>query len=487
MFWYCATVIAVIASVGWRLSDGASAADSADAKSSLKRESFDRDPQWEGWNNQIVPKPRLVTQDFGYSATRFSTARAGEVGGTIQRSTVPAYFAARVPARTLGEPFSASGTFALTRTGGSSGLFFGLFNSDQPGGGGRPVNSIGMDFDGERHGARLAVRMINSVNKSCGTFITPFVPGKYRPTPIRNDGTRYTWKLVYDSAANHGDGQLSFVLTSNLKIPEPFEGKTFVVDLPPGFKKENAAFDRFGLLNGMKTGHAMSIYFGDLMMDGKPLDASNGSQWSGQNNRAELHESAVLGAHHFGFSANTNFAGGQPGEVGGDLWRSGPYAYYADKVGPLSLDHPMHAAGRVVLKVGAPDSDMYIGFFDARNKDKPPAANGNFLGVHVGGPTRVGHYFCPAYASARGMIGRAKSGPILTPGKPSSWSLDYDPAAHDGNGSVVVKLGDESVTLDLSRAARSEGAHFDHFGLFTSDIGGQLVRIYFDDLEYTVK
>lgn len=488
MFCRCAIFLAALAGFGWSLADRAAAADSPDAKASLKQESFDHDPHWDGWNNQIVPsKPRIAIQDFGYSATAFSTDHKSEVGGTVQRSATPAYFAMRMPTRTLNEPFSASGTFALTRSTASSGVFFGMFNSDQPVGGGRAINSIGMDFDGERQGGRLAVRMINGVNKSCGTFITPFIPGKYRPTPIRNDGTRYTWKLTYDPAANHADGQFSFVLTSNLAKPEQFEGKPFAVDLPPGFKKENATFDRLGLLNGTKTGGTMSIYFGDLTLDGKPLDPSNQSEWIGQNNRGQVHDSVVIGAHHFGFSETTNFAGGAPGEVGGDMWRSGKYAYYADKIEPLSLDHPLHAAGRVVLKVGAPDSDMFIGFFDGSVKDKPPVSTGNFLGIHVGGPTRIGHYFAPAYTTAKGTVGRVKTAPILTPGKPMNWSLDYNPAADGGQGSIVVKLGDESVSLSLRREARSEGTHFDHFGLFTSDIGGQLVRIYFDDLEYTAK
>jgi hypothetical protein len=466
----------------------ASAADPPQAKSGLKQESFDHDPHWDGWNNQIVPsKPRIATQDFGYSASAFSTDHKGELGGTVQRSATPAYFAMRMPTRTLDDPFTASGTFALTRSSASSGVFFGLFNSDQPVGGGRPVNSIGLDFDGEKAGARLSVRMNNSVNKACGIFITPFVPGKYRPTPIRNDGTRYTWKLSYDPAANHGDGQFNFIINSNSNQPEKFEGKSFVVDLPPGFKKENATFDRFGMLDGTKTGGVMSIYFGNPMLDGKPLDPSKDSEWVGQNNRGQLHESVVAGQHHFGYSETTNFAGGAPGEVGGDLWRAGKYAYYADKVDPLSLDHPLHAAGRVILKVGAPDSDMFIGFFDGSIKDNTPAAVGSFLGVHVGGPTRIGHYFAPACATSKGTIGRVKAAPILTPGKPLHWSLDYDPAADDGRGSILVKLADESVTLNLSPQARSEGAHFDHFGLLTSNIGGQLVRVYFDDLEYTAK
>lgn len=482
----CGIIVVAVACASYS-ANLALAADAPESNSGIKHESFDHDPHWDGLNNRILASTgRIATQDFGYSATAHSTDQPGELGGSVQRSTTPAYFAKRVPPRTLNDGFTASGTFALTHSTASSGVFFGLFNSEQQGGGGRPVNSIGMDFDGEHHGGRLSVRMINGNNRSCGTFITPFIPGKFRPTPIRNDGTRYTWKLAYDPAANHGGGQFTFVLTSNSAKPEEFEGKTFSVDLPPDFKKENATFDRFGLLDGMKGGGTMSIYFGNLKLDDKPLDPSEQSEWVGQNNRAQVRESSVVAAHDFGFSEKTNFAGGNPGEVGGDLWRAGKYAYYADKIESLSLDHPLHAAGRVMLKVGAPDSDMFIGFFDG-SKDKTPAFSGNFLGVHVGGPTRVGHYFSPAYATAKGTTGRVKTAPILTPGKAFNWSLDYDPAADGGNGAMTVKLGEESVSLKLRPGARSEGAHFDHFGLFTSNIGGQLVRIFFDDLEYTAK
>src|SRR5262249_52441301 len=151
-------------------------------------------------------------------------------------------------------------------------FFFGWFQSEQPGGGGRPMGSLGLDFDGEWTGARLAVRMISGTNKSCGTFITPFVPGKYRPTPIKNDGTRYAWKLDYDPDAKAGKGQFRFTIKSNSAKPEEFEGKEFTVDLPDGFKKEGASFDRFGMMNMMKSGGHMIAYFGDVRYDGKTPD-----------------------------------------------------------------------------------------------------------------------------------------------------------------------------------------------------------------------
>jgi hypothetical protein len=39
--------------------------------------------------------------------------------------------------------------------------------------------------------------------------------------------------------------------------------------------------------------------------------------------------------------------------------------------------------------------------------------------------------------------------------------------------------------VDLKAGQKAEGARLDRFGLFTSTIGGQMVKIYFDDLRYT--
>ena len=62
---------------------------------------------------------------------------------------------------------------------------------------------------------------------------------------------------------------------------------------------------------------------------------------------------------------------------------------------------------------GAPDADMFLGWFNGKEKEKAPTEAGHFLGVHVGGPTRVGHYFHPAFATAKGTqgVGRRRAGP----------------------------------------------------------------------------
>lgn len=455
----------------------------------LKTERFDRDPGWEGFNNRVVPQRiPTVTQGFGYSPTNFAGATKGEIGGQVTRSTTPAYYADRIAVKTLNDRLSASGTFALTATSGNSAVFFGWFNAEQPGGG-RPMNSLGLYLDGEKdrdgQGARLAVRLIAGTNRSCGTYVTPASAVRPRPTPIRTDGTRYTWTLDYDPATNGGNGRFQFTVQGDGAEPEDFEGRVFVVDLPAGFKQQGATFDRFGLMNLMNPGQAMTIYFDDLRYDGKTEDFANDPGWEESGNHATFPDPVQAGAHDFGFSA-TNFAGGAPGEIGGTFWRAGTgYGYYADRVGPLTLADRLEARGRVVLKVAAPNSDMYLGWFSSTAKDKPPVEAGHFLGIHLGGPSRVGHYFRPAYTTASGTRGEPKTGPVLIPDRVCDWTLLYHPTADGGVGALRVTLGQESVTLPLRKGRRTKEACFDRFGLFTSSHGGSLMKVYFDDLNYT--
>ena len=455
----------------------------------IKSESFDHDPGWEGLNNRATPtKPRVVTQDFGYSpASHFAGKSKGEVGGQISRAAKPAYYAETLKAaKTLNDKLSASGSFAITKTDGGGGFFFGYFNSDQPGGSGRAVASIGLDFDCERTGARLAVRMITSANKTCGKFVTPFVPGKFRPTPIKNDGTRYDWSLDYDPEGANGNGQFKFTIKSDSPKPEEFEGKPFTVDVPAGLKAEGATFDRFGMLNMMKAGATTTVYFDDVAHDGEDFDFSTDPAWTGSGNRERYEERRQVGAHNFGYSPDTNYAGGAAkGEVGGDMWRSGAYAYYADRVGPLSLNDKLEASGKVMLRVGAPDSDVLLGFFAGGKRDKEPSESGDFIGVHIGGPTRIGHYFAPFATTSKGTIAKLEKAPVLVPGKALDWTFRYDPAANDGNGAIHVTLGTETATLKFKPGVKPQGGRFDRFGLFNSTAGGQLVEIYLDDLKYT--
>jgi len=227
------------------------------------------------------------------------------------------------------------------------------------------------------------------------------------------------------------------------------------------------------------------MFFDDLRYNGQTQDFAKDPGWLDAGNRATFEDREVVGAHDFGYSAKTSHAGGAPGEVGGGLWRTGAFGYYADRVGPLNLEQRLEARGKVKLVTAGPDSDMSLGWFNSAAKDKGAGDTENFVGIHVGGPTRIGHYFIPVLVTAKGAKSGVKQGPVLTPGKVFDWSLIYDPAANGGNGEMRVTLGQESVTLALKPGQKAQGASLDRFGLFTSTAGGQMVKIYLDDLKYT--
>lgn len=470
-------------------------------RAELRTQAFDADPNWEGVNNRIIPaKYPTVTQDFGFANSEHAGKGRGEMGGLVTRASAPAFYAVNVGRKTLDDRLSASGTFALMQSTGGSGMFFGFFKGDQPGATGRPVGSLGMDMDCEGGGARLAVRLITARNQSCGTFVTPFVPGEFRPTPIRNDGTRYTWTLDYDPHGASDRGQFTFTLHGDLPkpgdlerpgMPEEFRQEargrfpdttTFTVDLPAGYKQQGTAFDHFGLMNGTKPGGHLTIYFDDLRYLDRVEDFSHAPNWDGSHNRATYQTTDVAGAQNFGYSGDTHFAGGEKqGETGGTFWRGGQSSY-ADRVGSLSSEDVLEASGKVAFMAGSPDSGILIGWFSGETPAKGGKSLRNFIGVRIEGPTRIGHYFGPFYANSDGAVSSLKGeAPVLHPdGTPHDWSVRYDPK----EGTIKVTLDKESATLQV-RSERRGKATFDRFGVFTPGVGGSQVKVYIDDLKYT--
>lgn len=451
----------------------------------FRTETFDRDPGWEGRNNRTVPAGvEMVTQDFGYSATSYASKEKGEIGGTVWRAVRPAWYAEKISPKTLDDKLSASGTFAITDKG-SGAAIFGWFNANQIEGTSRPLQSLGLQIGTSRNGAMLHIRLHTAQNQSAGTLIPP-KQGKKERNRFRNDGTRYTWKLDYDPQAADGKGRVTFTIRSNLPKPEPFENKPFSFDLPDGYKRQGAVFDRFGLINGTKPGGRMTVYFGDLERDGQPLDLRTDPHWDAVGNRSASPKGAS-GANDFGFS-NTSRAGGRSGEIGGTIWRTGKrWASYADCVGPLTFDDRLEASGKVMLEVGAPDSGMLFGWFSHGTSEAAPDRAGSFIGVRVAGPSRVGHYFAPSFTTAKGTARTAAKGPVLIPGRVYDWTLTYDPSANNGLGAVRVTLGGESFAFDLKKGDKAQGGQFDRFGLFSihNDGGHAPIKIWFDNLTYT--
>src|ERR1041384_2488028 len=75
-----------------------------------RTEHFDQDPGWHEHNNRArSPQPRLIRQDFGYSATAHAGGSPGELGGFITPAAEPAYYAKEIPQRTFQDSLSATG------------------------------------------------------------------------------------------------------------------------------------------------------------------------------------------------------------------------------------------------------------------------------------------------------------------------------------------------------------------------------------------
>ena len=458
-------------------------------KPRLKAETFDRDPGWNSQNNRVQAKPRPIVQDFGYSGSNHARGKApGEIGGRVQRSSTSAFYGMHFEKpKTLDSKLHCTGSFAVTQSTGTSGLFFGWFNTKTPGS--RPYNWMGFGLGGERTGVQ-----VNVGYRTAGGFadgpgrVTGYGPGwfakpKWRDIHvIPNDGTRYTFDFLYDPAANGGIGEITFTLGGK----GPYTGGPFTFKLPAAHRKSGATFDAFGIINPQAAGSWLTAWFDDLVLDGQAVSFDRDPQWLGQGNRDKHDDYGIEGAHQFGYS-DTALAGGKRGEIGGLLYSSATTpGYYGDKTGRLTLDQRLTASGKVALTQYGSDGGLYLGWFDSKKRGHPPA---NTLGIEITGTTSTGPRFRGFAASSdpKAAHRQRDTATLIAPdGASHAWKIDYQPDAEGGRGRLSVWLDGHEDTFVLPPELRKAGAAFDRFGLFVHEGGGRSSRIYLDDLTYTI-
>jgi hypothetical protein len=459
----------------------AAAPDAPDA-AAQRTQDFSTDPKWDGHRNRLVPNPApLARQSFGYQkdTRRAGGKEGGEIGGWVERAVRRAAYAKAIPEKTLNDKLSASGTFAVTHEEGSSGTMFGWFN-DKTSIGWRTPDSLTFRIDGNggKYWVFFEYGTRSSFTAGGGTFEGPrYQTTKTKPFPA--DGTVHTWKLAYDPTGHNGEGEMTFTL----------DGTDYPLPLRPEHKADGATFNRFGLFNQQTNGARMEVFFDDVVLEGDAQDFSKDPQWWAQGNKEEYEDRDIRPLHDFGFS-KTSFAGGKEGEIGGIIWRDEAPAYYGDRIGPLTLNEELYAAGRLAFTAGGSDSGAYFGWFNAaskREKDKPEdkAPQRDVLAIIVEGPSRVGHYFRPTYRTSAGEGRTPDTGPLIRPdGKVHDWSIRYSPK---GDGRITVTFDGHEQTLDLRPGDKTSGATFDRFGFFNHQSGGSHVKLYVDDLTYTAK
>jgi len=445
---------------------------------SRRFEDFSSDPRWESYRSRLLPNPLPVTrQDFGRRDTLHADGTRGEIGGWIQRSLTPASFAKIIPMRTLNDRLAASGSIAVTRDDSSSGTLFGWFHESSRGW--RTPNSLVFRLDG--NGGKYWVFYEYGTRHWLTGGAGCFEGDRYQTTPtkpFKADGTAHTWLLDYDPNGADGNGLITFVL----------DGKTYTEALAPGHKADGAEFNRFGVMNVQATGSGMEVSFRGLKLDGQALDLSSEADWEARGNKVEFADRHLRPFHDCGWAA-TDRAGSERGEIGGLIWRDERPAYYASKVGPLNLEDELFAAGRIAFNGAGSDSGVYLGWFNSMSKTNKLTSDHqqpqtHFLAALLEGPSRIGHYFRPAYATARGEGMFQDTGPIIRPdGRVRQWSVHYQP----NSGQITVRLDDETTTITIAAQHWQQGASFDRFGLFNLQEGGHFVDIALDDLTYTTK
>ena len=456
----------------------------------LRTETFDVDPDWDGRNNRASqPDPRQIVQNFGFDDSSSNAGgAAGEIGGFITPAGEPAYYGKIISSKSFNDTLSASGVLNVPQGGGHT--LIGFFNAGT-------VNEW-------RTPNTIALRIYGR-----GTYFYAYAEygtGLWRvagaalggETAIPSGAVDYPFSIDYDPNAGGGAGViLASIGSYNVTIP-----------LDPGHKADGAMFNRFGMLNVIKSADDPGgIWLDNVTINGESYPFNTDPGWDQLNNRNTYVSTNVRPRFDFGYSPGTNFAGGQDdGEIGGQTFRGDSrdefngsrMAYYGDELDQtLSLNQPLHAEGKVAFRRGVSDSTTLIGFFHSEDSmrssnSQNSATPENFVGAAIEGPSAEGFYFYPTYGvdqeGVRASGGRgAPTPPYIYPdGESHLWTLDYDPSGSGGVGSIIVTLDGQAVTLNLDSGHKQIGAHFNRFGIITTHIDGSGQTVYFDDLTYAV-
>lgn len=461
----------------------------------LRVERFDRDPGWDAHNSRATtPEVRTVKQDFGYSAVARAGGNAGAMGGFISPAAEAAYYARKIPEQTFEDSLSASGRLVCGE--GPFHVLVGFFSANSVNEW-RTPNTIALRLAGRGKVFFAYVEYATSHweagGDSPGGFATVLNPetGRRDLKGFPTGPVVHAWSLRYDPVANGGHGRITVAM----------DNETSICNLDLGHKASGARFDRFGLLNVMKSADGGGeVWLDDVTINGDTEHFDSDPGWDQLRNRQTYRSTNVRPRFDFGYSPTQFARGANVGEMGGLVFRGdnrypARMAYYGDRLDRLTLEKPLVASGQVALKRGVTDSTTLFGFFHSQHSMEvsPSQASGwpkCFVGIAIEGPSRRGFFFYPAYR-VNGDTARNAGGDerprILPDGAAHSWRFEYDPDAANQQGRIRVTLDEQAVNLDLGVGHKSSGAVFDRFGIVTTWIDGNGQQVYFDDLTYTAK
>jgi hypothetical protein len=462
----------------------------------IKTESFNRDPGWPGVNNRAASTrvPVTIRQDFGFSAKTGNSGgdSPGEMGGYISPAGEAAFYGNAINPTTLIQPLTASGTM-LVRPGGTH-LLLGFFNSGSVNEW-RTPNTIAIRINARGEHFFAYVEYCTSRWRAGGDT-TPF-PSVTDPKTGRSNligfpcNKSIKWTLTYDPVGSDGKGVVTATIGQDAAICK----------LEGSHRSDGATYNRFGIMNVTKSADTGSeVWFDDIAIGSNPKETfDKDPHWVGRNNRQTVQTKIVRPWFNFGFS-NTNFAHGKStGELGGQIFRgdcrfTDRMASYGDRLGPLTLEKPLKAFGKVVMMRGVSDSTTIFGFYNSiesmrQNESQNDSLPESVVGIQIEGPSNEGFLFYPVLR-VKGLgskFGRDRGLPIYPDGKCHDWTMEYKPKAAGHNARISVTLDAKSVALDMEAGDKIQSTTFDRFGIVTSWIDGNSQDVYWDDLSYTIR
>jgi hypothetical protein len=473
------------------------------AQNVFRTQTFDTDPNWDGHNNRATTPPTAqVTQNFGYTTANFAGAAGdptGEIGGLITPAGEGAYYGKVIAPLSFDNPLSASGNLFVQTAGHHT--LLGFFNNSTIESGWRNPDEFVLRLQEEGSGAFKAF-----VDYSTGLWRaggTSFKDGSGNDMLFAT-GQQYQWSISYDPNGNNGSGSYQGTI-SNSTIGT---FQTGINNLATGRKLDGTTLTRFGLFNSVAQydDRVGQVWVDDLSINNGAAETfAQNPNWDSLRNNTTYTSDIVRPKFNFGYSATHHAGGSGSGEMGGAIWAgdsrtqfNGTHmAYYGDRLDEtLTLENHLQASGKVSFVRGASDSMMHIGFFDSTDSVRSSDTQTmhwpeDFLGVTIEGPSDEGFFFYPTYGldpEGMGSVSTRGSNPprIYPDGSAHEWTLDYDPSANGGLGQITVTLDGNTGVLNLAAGHKQIGAHFDRFGMITSQIDGNGQAVYFDDLTYTV-
>lgn len=218
-------------------------------------------------------------------------------------------------------------------------------------------------------------------------------------------------------------------------------------------------------------------------------DAAGDPGWTGSNNNAN--------GNSFGWSYNTNQAGGATGEIGGTFARAQVDTYYADLnlSTTLNLSNTITASGKFdFLNIssgwtGSGAGRIHIGHFSET------AGSREFIGIEI-------ENYDTTHVQVRAHVQRPISGnddsddtpftPILLSANGNhTFSYTYNPNL-GSNGRLTLTINNLSpIYVNIGSNTRNSGAQFDAFGIgYSSDRNTQpgttkTVQVFIDDATYS--